>query len=311
MKLFQTDEILLKFKLFWQYPVITEKTFYQQNKNKETYIGLPWATIIDKRYNLNVIYKLIKPYIKENVQYYTCCQHISFRKLIPFFKAIGIHILYTPHKILKEDKISDIQLMPCPLYAVNIEDNNRNTIFSNCHLNSLNRKLLYSFQGAYHPSWYLTDIRKRIFEMKHPDNCYINHIGNWHFDNVVYNKLQNSEYTLNETHSDKERTDKYNKLLLDSRYSLCPSGSGPNSIRFWESLATGSIPVLLADTLELPNHELWTHTIIRLSEEKLEELPTILSSISEEKEEEMRKNCLKLYEYYKNNYINTNDTCFI
>ena len=305
MSLFQTDEILSKFKLFWQYPVITEKTFYEQNKTNETYIGFPWATIIDKRYDLNVIFKLMKSYIRPNVQYYTCCQHISFRNLIPLFKLLGIHTIYTPHKILTEDQLNDIQLRPCPLYAVNIEDNNRNLTFSKCDPLNLNRKLLYSFQGAYHPSWYLTDIRKRIFEMKHPDNCYVNHIGNWHFDNVVYNKLQNSEYALNETDDDNARTIKYNKLLLDSRYSLCPSGSGPNSIRFWESLAVGSIPVLLADTLELPSHELWDDAIIRIPENKLEELPTILSSITDEKEREMRKNCMILYEYYKNNYMNT------
>tara|TARA_B110000208_G_scaffold190624_1_gene254979 strand:- start:973 stop:2715 length:1743 start_codon:yes stop_codon:yes gene_type:complete len=304
MSLFQTDEILSKFKLFWQYPVITEKTFYQQNKDNETYIGFPWATIIDKKYDLNVIFKLMNSYIRPNVQYYTCCQHISFRNLIPLFKALNIHTIYTPHKILTEDQLNDIQLRPCPLYAVNIEDNNRNLTFSKCDPLNLNRKLLYSFQGAYHPSWYLTDIRKRIFEMKHPDNCYVNHIGNWHFDNVVYNKLQNSEYALNETDDDNARTIKYNKLLLDSRYSLCPSGSGPNSIRFWESLAVGSIPVLLADTLELPSHELWDDSIVRIPENKLEELPSILSSISEEKEREMRVNCIKLYEYYKNNYTN-------
>ena len=302
--MFNTEEILNKYKLFWQYPVITEKTFYLQNKNNEKYLGLPWATIIDKRYDLNTIYNLMKPYIKQNIQYYTCCQHISFRNLIPLFKVMGIHTVYTPHKILSENKLSDIQLRPCPLYAVNVEDSNRNSIFLNCGPLNYTRKFLYSFQGAYNPNWYLTDIRKRIFEMKHPENCYVNHIGNWHFDNVVYNKLQNNDYKLNESDTDKERTIKYNKLLLNSRYSLCPSGSGPNSIRFWESLAIGSIPVLLADTLELPSHELWDKSIVRIHENKLEELPTILSNISEEKEREMRENCMKLYEYYKNNYNN-------
>tara|TARA_B110000285_G_scaffold233644_1_gene308048 strand:+ start:991 stop:2640 length:1650 start_codon:yes stop_codon:yes gene_type:complete len=304
MSLFQTDKILSDLKLFWQYPVITEKTFYQQNKDNEKYIGFPWATIIDKRYDLNVMFNLMKSYIRPNVQYFTCCQHISFRNLIPLFKALGIHTVYTPHKILTEDKLSDIQLRSCPLYAVNIEDNNRNLSFSKCEPLKLSRKFLYSFQGAYHPSWYLTDIRKRIFEMKHPDNCYVNHIGNWHFENVVYNKLQNSEYELNETDSDHDRTTKYNKLLLDSRYSLCPSGSGPNSIRFWESLAVGSIPVLLADTLELPPHELWDKAIVRIPEKKLEErLLTTLSSISEDQEREMRENCMNLYKYFKDNYI--------
>lgn len=304
MALFNTNEILSNLKLFWQYPVVTEKTFYDQNKDNEKYFGFPWATIIDKKYNMNVIFKLIKPYVRENIQYYTCCQHISFRNLIPLFKALNIYTVYTPHKVLLEDKLSDIQLKPCPLYAVNIEDSSRNEVFLKNDPLTIKRIFLYSFQGAYNSNWYLTDIRKRIFEMKHPNNCYVKHIGNWHFDNVVYNKMQNNEYAINETDTDRDRTSKYNKLLINSRYSLCPSGSGPNSIRFWESLAVGSIPILLADTLELPSHELWDDSIIRIDENKLEELPSILSSITIEKEQQMRNNCIKLYEYYKNNYIN-------
>ena len=306
MSAFNTNEILEKLKLFWQYPVITEKTFYEQNKHDEKYLGLPWATIYDKRYDINIIFQLIRPYIRPNIQYYTCCQHVTFRKLIPLFKALNIYTVYTSHKTLLEDKLSDIQLKPCPLYAVNIEDPSRNDVFSKINPLTVNRQFLYSFQGAYIHNEYLTDIRKRIFEMKHPDNCYINHIGDWHFQHVVYNKLQNNEYTLNETDTNRDRTLKYNKLLLNSRYSLCPSGSGPNSIRFWESLAVGSIPILLADTLELPVHELWDKSIIRIPENKLEELPNILSNISEEKEKEMRENCVKLYKYYKNNYKNSN-----
>ena len=306
MDTFPTNEILSQFKLFWQYPVITEKTFYEQCKGDRKYMGFPWATVIDKRYNINIIYKILKPHVKPGVQYYTCCQHISFRNLIPLFKELGIYTVYTPHKILSENKLSDIQLRPSPLYAVNVEDNDRNTLFTDANVDFVNRerKYLYSFQGAYHPSWYLTDIRKRIFEMKHPDNCYINHIGNWHFDKIVYSNMQNKDNELNENDSDNERTRKYNQLLLDSKYSLCPSGSGPNSIRFWECLAIGTIPVLLADTLELPPHELWDDTIVRIPENKLEELPAILSTINETKEKEMRENCMKMYEYYKNNYCN-------
>ena len=45
-------------------------------------------------------------------------------------------------------------------------------------------------------------------------------------------------------------------LLLNSKYTLCPSGSGPNSIRLWESLACGSIPIILSDTLDLPSHKI-------------------------------------------------------
>ena len=59
-----TEEILNKFKLFWQYPVITEKTFYLQNKDNCDFLGFPWATIFDKKYNLQVIFNILKQYIE-------------------------------------------------------------------------------------------------------------------------------------------------------------------------------------------------------------------------------------------------------
>ena len=60
------EELLNKLDLFWQYPAITEKTFYEQEKNNPSYIGFPWATVIDKRINFNVILITILKYIIKN-----------------------------------------------------------------------------------------------------------------------------------------------------------------------------------------------------------------------------------------------------
>ena len=99
----------------------------------------------------------------------------------------------------------------------------------------------------------------------------------------------------------------FNYLLINSKYTLCPSGSGPNSIRFWEALGAGSIPILLADTLELPEHELWNNAILRIPEKNVSKLSEILNSISASQENIMRENCIKLYNYFKDNYINKDD----
>ena len=64
MDLFETNYILNKYNLFWQYPVITEEEFYNQNKENSCFIGLPWATMIDKKYKLEFIYTSIKPFVK-------------------------------------------------------------------------------------------------------------------------------------------------------------------------------------------------------------------------------------------------------
>ena len=52
------EECIKNYKLFWQYPVITEKTFYEQNKHIDNYVAFPWASIKDSGYDLQVIYKI-------------------------------------------------------------------------------------------------------------------------------------------------------------------------------------------------------------------------------------------------------------
>jgi len=293
---FPTQEIMSFQNLFWQSPVITEQTFYEQNKDNVTYIGLPWATIIDKKVNIQVLAESIAVFIDSNKKYYTCCQHIYFKRLIPLFKALSISIVYSPHKVLNEDEIDCISIKPVPLYAVNIEDNTRNKEFKDEDFLTRERKYLYSFQGAYNPQIYISAIRNVIFDMDHPQDCYIKKTNGWFFESDVYGKNPNLT-------KEKKETSFYNNLLLNSRYSLCPSGSGPNSIRFWESLAIGTIPILLSDTLELPEHELWKDAIIIHPESEIKQLiPNVLSKISKEREMQMRKNCISIYNTFKNTY---------
>lgn len=294
------EEKFLKCGLFWQYPVITEKEFYNQNKYDKNYLGFPWATIIDKNIDLNSICNYIKH--EYGTKEHTCCQHIYFRRIIPLLKQLSIKVLYSPHKVKNEDYIDGIQIKPCPLYAVNIEDPSKNKIFQNVDYVKIDRPVLYSFQGAWNPRLYISDVRNKIFTMKHPFNTIIKNTKQWHFESVVYSDKQNKLMEYNSTNTHDKNTLDYNLLLLHSRYSLCPSGTGPNSIRFWESLATGCIPILLADTLDLPEHPLWDSSIVVIKEDDIDNLPTILNTI--ENEDERRKNCITLYNNFKDNYKN-------
>ena len=294
------------FKLFWQYPVITELTFYNQNKLVPNYLGIPWATIIDKKINLNDILKYIisKNLIKTESDAFTCCQHIYFRNLVQLWKLVGIKRVYTPHKVIGEDVIDGIQILPCPLYAVSIEDESRNKMLKGVDVLACDRPILYSFVGAYQPENYLTKIRCQIFELPNREDVYIKNTGEWHFNKVVYTDKQNSSNELNIDHAHLQKTYEYNELLLKSRYTLAPSGAGPNSIRFWEALGTGSIPVLLADTLELPENEVWNSAIVRIPEKDVGSIDEVLSKITKAEEYKKRQACLKIYHHFRNNYRN-------
>lgn len=290
------NKLIEKYDLYWQYPVITEKSAFIQQKDNPLYIGLPWATIIDKRININaLLFDLVKE-IDKTKEYITCCQHISFRLLFKIFKVLNIKLVYSPHKIKTQNHINDIKIKGCPLYAVNLEDKDRNKEFKDKDFENCKRDIIYSFMGGYVKRVYLSDIRERILKMKHPKEAFVKYTGQWHFENVVYKKqVKNISLTEDDKKKDINNTRLYNMILLRSRYSLCPSGSGPNSIRFWEALGSGSIPILLADTLDLPEHKLWDYAILAIKEKDLETIPKLLSEIDEDREKEMRRNCLIIY----------------
>ena len=227
-----------------------------------------------------------------------------FQKFNTPLEKNGIKTVYTPHKIIGEDVIDGIEIKPCPLYAVSIEYPNKNKNIKDINFLNYDRPILYSFVGSY-SQYYISDIRNKIFQLPKKEDVHIVNRGKeWHFDPIVYNAKQNKNGELNESSSHKEKTYEYNELLLKSKYTLCPSGTGPNSIRFWEAMSVGSIPVLLSDTLELPKHDLWYNAIIKVKEKDVNTVDAILRKISPEEEEKRRINCLKIYEHFKDNYKN-------
>jgi hypothetical protein len=52
----------------------------------------------------------------------------------------------------------------------------------------------------------------------------------------------------------RKTTINYINIMRNSVFSLCPSGSGPNSIRLWEALAFKCQPLVLSDGLDLPKN---------------------------------------------------------
>ena len=60
----------------------------------------------------------------------------------------------------------------------------------------------------------------------------------------------------------------YWQLLSETQFSLCPRGDNCGSVRFYESLAAGCIPALLADGVELPLQNIlpWDDMLVRVPE---------------------------------------------
>lgn len=69
---------------------------------------------------------------------------------------------------------------------------------------------------------------------------------------------------------------KYLDVLLRSKFSLCPRGWGPGSIRLFESMSMGIAPVIISDDWKLPEGPDWGQFSIRIRERDVGNIENIL-----------------------------------
>ena len=308
--------------MFWQYPCITERDAYERHsmtksrsysdKEINTYLPLPWATFIDKKKfpsaYLQILASRIQAATRElkkmgyKAKIHTVCQHIRWRNLESWVSRLGVTDLWISHKEKNLNILGDTSLHPWSLYAVNYCDKSRSRGLEVKPVNE--KKYFASFIGA-HMKHYPTDVRLRLSELSSLPGYLVEVKDLWHFNKVVYNYQVNAqEDQKNAIEEDEVR--RYNEVLSDSVFSLCPAGAGPNTLRLWESLAIGSIPVVLSNKYEMPNKSVydkninWEDCIIFHDENDLSTLNERLKKISLEKIIEMQKKCIDAYNKSKN-----------
>lgn len=281
----------------WQKPVITEYRILELfllNKNVPyNYFAFPWATFIDdfKFKGKLDLYNIITKYTPPT-NCFTVIQHIYFRQFLFLCKQLKITHVFTPHRLASDDELEikfNIKIIPLSLYPIY-----ENNPFIYKPLTE--RKYLTSFIG-YTNRHYISDIRPKIFDIfTNHDDCFIRRTNVWHFNNFVYKNI-------NSTNIENEQL--YVDTMRETKFALCPSGSGPNSIRLWEALSYGTIPVLLSDNFIMPLIETEYKCIIFWKESDFELLYEHLKNYDLEQIEEMSKNCIELYNtYFSKNTMN-------
>ncbi len=243
--------------------VSTEQVSYQlianhEIKNQINYVAYPWAVLINK----NLLHTIPNVKIENG---YTVCQHIRYEKIIPILKKMGVKVLFTPHV---DKDYEDITVLPYPHLAIN-------------GISPVNivKNIWASFVGAQYTHY----TRAQIFNLfaHDPRFTLINRGNTWHFY-LKEDKLA-------------QFTQEYQDILVRSRFALCPRGTGASTIRFWESLQAGAIPVLIADAMRLPSNFDWSSCIVKIPENQVNLIPTILESISLDQEAIMYQACLEAY----------------
>lgn len=323
--------------LFWQYPCRTEGAAWDVHvavpearrvgDDVHMYLGLPWATWIDKErkgawggvgYGL-ADFQLRRTKIRIaglrdvlrtcglNLRVHTVCQHIYWADFISQWRELGVTDLWLSHCPAPGSSRGNeaAHLHPWRLFAVNAEDPQR-TAGLQIGRDPSQRPLLASFIGAHAPH-YLSDIRLRIRALPRDPDVFIEVTDQWHFEAVVYD-----EQLLGRSPArggDDPSVRRYNELMSDSVFSLCPSGAGANTLRLWEALASGSIPVLLGQWPQLPEPadeftSAWEDAVIRVRDEELSGMLPRLRSISLDERRRRQRAGMRLFGLLKDR------TCF-
>jgi len=309
----QENVILLTKDMKWQHPATTEKDAYikhlymNSQDPSNIYIGFPWASLIDNatvygKDTEDVFDTLTKAELNiqkiEDKNIHTVCQHIHWDRIIPICKKLRITDLYVSHYKKETSNIENIRIHPWKLTASNFKH-------SNMQYNLYDKKYLFSFIGSVtiaHKSqirYQLKDYCENLKSEKYP---FIYELTDkWFYQKYVFDyQTKNMPWTYQDNQILESQQKRYNEILSNSIFSLCPEGAGPNTLRVWESLSVGVIPVIYSDTWEPPklNKYEWESFSIRIPMNEYSKTLDILLSITPEQIKNMQMNALNAYKAF-------------
>jgi len=288
----------------WQYPAITEHHAFQRMRalladqpkvTNTVYFGFPFATLVDlhtqrgpshpRTKALQAVLDGLTPRLKQYERVVTVAQHIRAKECSGLFAAAGVTDLFWSHRTTEETGFPGypgMRVHPFPLYPVQQAPHGPDDF-------DRPRQHLFSFVGARAPAHYMTEARNHIIDLlaDDPRGKVVGRDG-WHYEKVVYEaqvyeKVATTEQGLvNDSHSRD-----FSAVMDETTFALCPSGSGPNSIRLWEAMLNGAIPVILSDKWATPGDDaLWEAAALRCAEtpEAIAALPDRLEAIAAQPE---------------------------
>jgi hypothetical protein len=296
--------------MFWQFPARTEAAAFDRHAELphavsdgsavHVYLGLPWATWIDRTTRRGTVpvavehellmqrvriggFRRVLRALGADLRVHTVCQHVGFRPWLPAWRRLGVTDLWLSHAppVGTRFDAGAPRLHPWHLYAVNVEDAGRRQGLV-VGRDPEARRVLASFVGA-HDAHYLSDTRLRLRALAGQDGFEIRVTEGWHFEDVVYRRQIDGDGAAPAGGAG-AAVERYNALLSDSVFSLCPAGAGPNTLRLWESLAVGAVPVLLGPAPRLPEGGTlppidWDRIVLRVADEQIPDLPRLLSAV--------------------------------
>jgi hypothetical protein len=141
---------------------------------------------------------------------------------------------------------------------------------------------LYSFAGTV----WTAPVRRELAQLEHPRGYFLDTS-----DEGV--ELKKTKQTL--AADEQAYIERYVELCRHSMFVLCPRGTGPSSLRLFESMLMGRAPVIISDDWVAPEGPRWETFSIRVSENAVDAIPALLEQF-EARAEEMGRNAREAWE---------------
>jgi hypothetical protein len=122
-------------------------------------------------------------------------------------------------------------------------------------------KYLFSFIGASNTA----PVREHLCSLNHPRSVFLDTSSD-------YQRLLHREMPSDERRAYERR---YAETLQQSKFILCPRGMGPSSMRLFDTMRMGRVPIILSDDWVAPVGPRWNDFSIRVAEADWRSVPAI------------------------------------
>lgn len=138
--------------------------------------------------------------------------------------------------------------------------------------------LLFSFIGSD-----TSPCRRDLFALRHP--------------HAIVEEIRGFRFWDASSEAFEERRARFRSTLARSRFVLCPRGNGTSSVRLYEVLAAGAVPVIISDDWTPPSGPPWEKFSIRWPEGRMDGFTEMLEARDGEWEE-MSKEARRAHDQY-------------
>ena len=215
----------------------------RQGEQLHLYLGLPWATFVESDRlpeallqahgsRVAALRQALQPFGLA-LTVHSVCEHRRWRELVGAIEAAGVDTLWLSHAPGGQENVGGLRLRAWHRRPFGGDDPSQRPQL--VVKPPGRRPFLASFQGELAPE--AEGLRETLAGLHHEHR--------WH--------VELASPTPAGTAREGESWERYDRILSDSVFRLCPPGWGPNGDGLWDALAVGAIPVLLDGGAALPD----------------------------------------------------------